>query len=44
MVKKQIVSNVFDPLYSCGAGCNFSFFIFDFIDLAPLFFSPDESG
>ena len=32
------------PLYSCGVGCNFSFFISDFIDLGPLPFFLDEPG
>ena len=38
-------STLFDPLYSCGPGCNLSFFISDFIDLGlegP--FSLNESG
>ena len=39
------ISNLFDPLYSCGPGCNLSFFISDFIYLGlegPFFL--DESG
>ena len=31
-------------LHFCGAGCNFSFFMSDFIDLGPFSFFLEESG
>ena len=34
----------YDPLYFCGVGCSFIFFISDFIHLGPLPFFLHESG
>ena len=38
------VAFFYDPLYFCGVGCSFIFFISDFIHLGPLPFFLHESG